>query len=109
MANYKIYILLFLIIFVKNNEYWEDNDSESKVDECQNLKVDLEGSHCCLLTGKIDGKNISSCIELKPREYNDINDYIEEMNKRGGYYIKNIDCKSFYLKIELICFAFFLL
>ena len=41
-------------------------------------------------------------MDLSPIRYNEMKEYIEEMNKEEGYDIQSLDCKSSYMQIGIL-------
>ena len=110
----KYYILLIILLSLSYVQSQESKKCEevvaSTVDECRD-KISQEyknsGYHCCLLVGKKNVQN-SMCKYLTEEDYNDINDYIGDIED-SGYKDVSVDCKSYYLQIGILSLLLFLL
>ena len=110
MNIYKIFILLSLIILINSVEFCDLTVSASKLSDCVNLRKASYVNYCCLFKGKWKGIEYSgNCMDITPVRFNEMKEYIEEMNKQSGYRIEEIKCNSFYLKIGILFLIYFLL
>ena len=110
MGVYKIFILLSLIILINTIDFCDLEVSASSPSDCTNLLKGSYTNYCCLFKGRWKGIEYSgNCMDLTPVRFNEMKEYIEEMNKQDGYRIDEIKCNSFYLKIGILYLAFFLL
>ena len=110
MNIYKIFILLSLIILINSLDFCDLTVSASQPSDCTNLLKASYVNYCCLFKGKWKGIEYSgNCMDLTPVRFNEMKEYIEEMNKQSGYRIDEIKCHSFYLKIGILYLISFLL
>ena len=109
MKIYQILIILSLIIFIKNIEFCDLVVSATGPEDCKNLLKASYVNYCCFFKGKWKGQDYSACMDITPIRYNEMDDYIKEMNSQNGYKIEKIDCKSYYVQLGIMYLFFFLL
>ena len=109
MKFYHIYIILSLILLVKNINFCELTIPANKPDDCKDLLKGSYVNYCCYFKGKWNGVDYSGCIDITPIRLYEMKDYIEEMNKDPKFNIEKIDCESLFLKMSLIYIVLFLI
>ena len=103
MEIYKIIIVFSLITLINNVEFCDLTVSASNPGDCSKLIKASSCNFCCLFKGKWKGIDYSgNCMDLSPVRYNEMKEYIEEMNKEEGYDIQSLDCKSSYMQIGIL-------
>ena len=115
-------LYLLLAILLLSQLYCDDTDGDycdghgaSSVDECQKYKfneddVDGDGNpykYCCYSKAEADGKTKTECISLTQKDYDDIDDFIDDLEKLAKDYAKidadySVDCSSNYIMISLL-------
>ena len=111
----KYYILLIILLSVsyvhtQGKDACEEQGASS-VDECRGKISDAlknSGYHCCLQKGKKDGVEKTMCRYLTEEEYDEIKDYIGDIEDSGFKDVK-VDCKSYYLQLGILSLLLFLL
>ena len=75
--------------------------------ECKKLKKTSYTNYCCLFNGKWKGIDFPrNCMDLTPVRYNEMKEYIEEINKGEGNHIESLNCKAFDLQIGILYLFF---
>ena len=113
VKDYILLIILLSISYVHNADGGSNCEgvTASTVDECNGKMTEAfkkSGYHCCLLKGKKNYVENSMCKYLTEEDYNDINDYIGDIED-SGYKDVSVDCKSYYLQIGILSLLLFLL
>ena len=102
-----------------NKLYCFEKESASSAKDCKDLKLDGDGNHCCYF--KVKGENgdgetqkYETCIEITDKQYDKIDDYIDEYKdsaEKDGGKIEDldIDCNSSFLTNSLLGIILFLL
>ena len=115
MRTFNFYILAFLITFIFCQYKCLLQQKKSGKD-CKALGVEEGFKHCCYAKGSYTfaGQEVTVdyCVPLTEKEYNEIDKYIEDLEKGEDgykYSVKKIDCKSYYLTISLLSLLFILL
>ena len=85
MKIYQILIILSLIIFIKNIEFCDLVVSATGPEDCKNLLKASYVNYCCFFKGKWKGQDYSACMDITPIRYNEMDNYIKEMNSQNGY------------------------
>lgn len=109
MKFYQIILFVSLIIYIYTAE--DENEKCYKApaksaDDCQNLKTTKD--YCCYVKGKLDGSDVSMCAPISKDKYDNIKDYIKELED-GGADVDKFDCKSIYLELSVLSFILLLL
>ena len=116
MKNAVCLLLAILFISQFNCEPADycDGHSGSSADECQKYKLyeeeDEDGNpykYCCYAEAEADGKTKKECIALTQKDYDEIGDYIDNLEKFAKDYANvdadySVDCNSNYIVISLL-------
>ena len=81
----------------------------SSAKDCSKYDKLEEFPYCCYIKGTFESESIKSCYPLKKDEYNNIKMNIYFIERLSDAKIKTLDCKSFYLQLNLLIFIFLLL
>lgn len=105
MKFYKIILFVSLILYIySEDKYCGDSSvSASKAKDCKDLKLADKYSNCCYVKGKQNNVDVSTCISLTKDQYNNIKDYIKELES-GGADVKKLDCNSYFLELSILSF-----
>ncbi len=114
--NYKLFIIFFLFLKTICDDDQDNQDTlckgtPSSVNDCQDLLSIEEKSYnksCCFFTSEQNGIDNNQCILLDEDNYNNIN-LVKEYYISKGYSNVDIDCRSFYFKLDIISFYLFLI
>ena len=107
-------ISILLLSFIYSDEKCEGK-AEKKSD-CHDIKLSNE-KKCCYFSYKYtdeDGqeKESTGCTDIEKTEYNDIDKYIEDIEKKNEdekLKLKSLDCNSYYLHITILSLLFILI
>ena len=96
-------IILFLTIFSEQCDKF--TGIPTQVNDCLNQLSDeqkntLKKTHCCLFQS--DDQVNPRCISLTEKQYENINDYIEDNEILWGHIHIKIDCSSFNINLRII-------
>ena len=112
------FLLLCSLIIYINTKYCHEQKTASSSNDCKDLNVTIQGSHCCYSKSKTEknGKTEEekTCQEITDGEYQNIKEYIKASKKFAeafGTKVKEykIDCNSSFLTISLFSLLLFLL
>ena len=112
------FIILFcLIIYINTIEKCNSKDNAISSNDCKNLQLTNPEYHCCYYKGSNESggnkEELNKCVELTKEQYDKIDETIEkaieDYKKRGvTTTVDSLDCKSFYLVLNL-CYLLLLL
>ncbi len=103
MKFYQILILISLILLINSADFCDLEVQATKPEDCANLIKASRTNYCCYFKGMWKGKTYNgNCMDITPIPYNEMKEYIEEMNKEEGYDIQSLDCKSSYMQIGIL-------
>ena len=105
-----VFLLIAILLVAKFNCEDGDDDDEycsgkvaKSVDDCQKLKLftedGVEYKHCCFLEAKHEGKDIKWCVPLTQKDYDEIDDYIDNQKT---YSDVSLDCSSNYIIVSIL-------
>ena len=105
----KISYLLLISLIISNiycdSECGRDDLAPNKVEDCTSLSVDAEFYKCCFL--EYSGGKF--CTEVTKAQYDEIDEYIDELEDGTGDDDVEIDCSSRYIIMSLLSLIILLL
>ena len=102
-------ILISVFIYIKSNvsgiSCMDETVKVHNVKDCINRKLSDDFTHCCFLDYiSISGLRHQYCVELNDDYYSKLKKYIKELETQLEVKIKNFDCISSYIRINLMIF-----
>ena len=108
MKFYNIILFASLILYIFSIQCDGKGEAGSS-DDCKDLPIGTGYSNCCFVKGKKDSEDVATCIPLTKNQYDNIKDYIKELEEDGSTDVKKLDCKSIYLELSILSFILLLL
>ena len=109
MKFLNVFIIVSLIIMIKNTDYCDERVKAIGPKDCKDLiRASIE-DFCCYFEGKKKSDETivyKSCIDLTPIRKESPDDYIKEANENTLFEIKidKIECKSYNIAMNIIYF-----
>ena len=104
MRSLLFMIMAILLLSCVNSKCREKEASSVK--DCKGETLKEGYKYCCYVDAGDDGK---ACLALTQDDYDNIKDYIKKIEEGENVKVKNLDCKSNYLKFCLISLLVILL
>ena len=108
----KFYIIIFVSLILSiysGNTCDGEHSTGSSAKDCNKLEKESGYPYCCYFKfiGPEGEKEV--CIPLTQSDYDDIKNFIKEIEKDVDITTKDLDCKSIYLKLSILIFIMLLL
>ena len=111
MKYFILIILISVFIYIKSNvsgiSCMDETVKVHNVKDCINRKLSDDFTHCCFLDYiSISGLRHQYCVELNDDYYSKLKKYIKELENQLEVKIKNFDCNSTNIGINLMILLF---
>ena len=108
---------LFILLISFRSLVMKDSEIESisscsqkegkKLSECKNVSTsDDKNFRCCFYkTSYTDKSEISKCLEVSNADFNNIGDFIDELEKEGkeiGLKVESLDCRGKFVVSKIL-------
>ena len=100
-----LFMIMAILLLSCVNSKCQGKEEASSVKDCKGKTLEEGYKYCCYVDAGDDGK---TCLALTQDDYDNIKDYIKKIEE-DNVKIKNLDCKSNYLKFCLISLLVILL
>ncbi len=105
---YQIIILLVSLLYINSSSDCNDIENPSRT-ECRTYTSADDGEYCCYYKVKYQGNTYTRCLLLDKTEKDDINKFIDQLEKEDDVSVKSLDCKSSFIELGLFSLIFLLL
>ena len=101
-----LFMIMAILLLSCVNSKCQGKEEASSVKDCKGKTLEEGYKYCCYVDAGDDDK---VCVPLTQDNYDNIKDYIKKIEEGENVKIKNLDCKSNYLKFCLISLLVILL